>query len=337
VTKLVRKKTKTKIEFTTTHYVRDVSGNILATYEHTHIQELNIYGSNRLGTYNIPYEADPKDTTKQKQVNDFHKLILGRRYYELKNHLGNLLAIISDKKILNGSTFEADVVSANDYYPFGMNIALRTFVNEEYRFGYQGSEKDNDLGENNYTTHFRQLDTEVTKWWSTDPKTTAWESPYVSMGNNPILYNDILGDTMAVFKPDGTFWKFEDDGKKEWTGMIYQETKRTISEDGKSIITTYSNPLEFKFADPKNDPKDIKSGTITKLIIINEAIVADMMGRNGAFEADMRSFKEKSTSGEVFDYSYTVIPKYFPEVSKSPNTRPSPLLFLLKTDMLITT
>ena len=71
-----------------------------------------------------------------------------------------------------------------------------------YCYGYQGSEKDDEIkGEgNSYTTHFRQLDPRIGRWLSIDPKATAWESPYVSMGNNPILYNDVLGDTIRYHK-----------------------------------------------------------------------------------------------------------------------------------------
>jgi hypothetical protein len=50
----------------------------------------------------------------------------GLKEYELTNHLGNVLATVSDKKLghsSNDSTvdyYNADVVSAQDYYPFGM-------------------------------------------------------------------------------------------------------------------------------------------------------------------------------------------------------------------------
>ena len=68
-----------------THYIRDASGNILATYDNAELEEFNIYGSSRLGNY-----RPTKD--------DYGKLILGSRNYELTNHLGNVLAVISDKK-----------------------------------------------------------------------------------------------------------------------------------------------------------------------------------------------------------------------------------------------
>ena len=49
--------------------------------------------------------------------------------------------------------------NSTDYSPFGVELDGRTVSVEGYRFGYQGSEKDNEFkGEvNSYTTEFRQL------------------------------------------------------------------------------------------------------------------------------------------------------------------------------------
>ncbi len=65
----------------------------------------------------------------------------------------------------------------------------------DYRYGYQGSEKNSEVGVGIYTTFFRELDSRIARWWSIDPKSKADESPYVSMGNKPIWHNDVLGDT----------------------------------------------------------------------------------------------------------------------------------------------
>ena len=66
---------------------------------------------------------------------------------------------------------------------------------EGYRFGYQGSEKDNEFkGQgNSYTTEFRQLDPRLGRWLSVDPKPEVGISTYTCMDNNTIFYNDVLG------------------------------------------------------------------------------------------------------------------------------------------------
>jgi RHS repeat-associated protein len=59
-----------------------------------------------------------------------------------------------------------------------------------------GSEADNEISGlgNSLTTHFRELDTRLGRWWTIDPKIHAWQSPYSAMDNNPINFVDPLGD-----------------------------------------------------------------------------------------------------------------------------------------------
>ncbi|HVA97329.1 MAG TPA: hypothetical protein VNG53_00425 [Bacteroidia bacterium] len=77
---------------------------------------------------------------------------------------------------------------------------------EGFRFGFnKGSEKDNEIyGTGNaYTTFLRELDPRLGgRWWSTDSKMKAFESPYVGFSDNPILFSDPKGDD--VKDPKGT-------------------------------------------------------------------------------------------------------------------------------------
>ena len=73
-----------------------------------------------------------------------------------------------------------------------------------YRFGYQGSEKDNEVSGdgNSYTTEFRQLDPRLGRWFSVDPVFQPWQSPYTSMDNDPINLNDVYGDKAGDKGPE---------------------------------------------------------------------------------------------------------------------------------------
>lgn len=119
-----------------TWYVRDAQGNVMATYSSggsassltqlpLNVSERIIYGSNRLGMYTRLLSVDngPKDMSDSNGI----KYYRGFRQYELSNHLGNVLATITDRKTgvdLNADgqidQFSADVTTAQDYYPFGM-------------------------------------------------------------------------------------------------------------------------------------------------------------------------------------------------------------------------
>jgi RHS repeat-associated protein len=97
--------------------------------------------------------------------------------------------------------YEADVVSVQDYYPFGMQMPGRSYSNGQdgYRYGFNGKENDNEVkGEGNQQDYgMRIYDPRLGKFLSVDPMASKMpgEGPYSSMGNNPILNID----------PDGNF------------------------------------------------------------------------------------------------------------------------------------
>ena len=187
----IYKKVATTTVTKETHYVRDGSGNVLAIYENEVLDELVIYGSSRLGSYNAK--------------TDQGKRTLGNKKYELSNHLGNVLSVISDNKIGIGTNGVADyyeplVISESDYYPFGMAMAARSFSNEEYRFGFNGMEKDGDLGEGKTDYDARIYDEKLGRWLSCDP--LEWKYPSLSTfsfsNNSPIMLRDYNGKEFEI-------------------------------------------------------------------------------------------------------------------------------------------
>ncbi len=197
----------------TTWYVRDASGNVMAVYQKTdslRMTEQHIYGSSRLGILNTSVNMVATPVT-QAVINNYR----GFRNYELSNHLGNVLVTISDKKFgipLPGSSslidhFTADVVNANDYYPFGMQMPGRSFAAANgYRYGFNGKEQDPEVkgSGNQYDYGFRIYDPRAGRFLSVDPlsKNYPWYTPYQFSGNKPIWAKDVDGleeNTMSTY------------------------------------------------------------------------------------------------------------------------------------------
>ena len=126
---------------------------------------------------------------------------------KLSTGLGNVRTTITDRKIATFDSnwditgYTADIKSANDYFPGGMLMPGRQFNGTDYRFGYQGSEKDDEIKGigNSYTTFFRQYDPIIIRWLSVDPVTASWESPYAAMKGNPARPRLQRGCTRLAF------------------------------------------------------------------------------------------------------------------------------------------
>jgi hypothetical protein len=127
--------------------------------------------------------------------------IVGKRIYELSNHLGNVLVTVSDRKlgVDNNSDgvidyYVADVITANDMYSGGMEMPGRTFTTGNgYRYSINGQEKTTEIGANTTTAEYWQYDARIVRRWNVDPVLKDWESPYMAFSGNPIWFADIDG------------------------------------------------------------------------------------------------------------------------------------------------
>jgi hypothetical protein len=231
--------------WTKTYYTHDAQGNIMSTYQWLNndtfnLDELVIYGSSRLGTIGFnqyltdtinrdsAYYAEYPPLSNPLDSDDVYYTD-GLKQYELTNHLGNVLATLTDRHIPQynnpyGGTFvnyHAEVASAQDYYPFGMIMPGRSYLSSVYQFGFnKGGLKDDEITApgSTYSTFFRELDTRLDRWWAIDPLTSksVSESPYTSMSNNPILLNDALGNIVSYKKDEDVSRKEYKAAKKEF-------------------------------------------------------------------------------------------------------------------------
>jgi RHS repeat-associated protein len=92
--------------------------------------------------------------------------------------------------------YDANVQSASDYYAFSQLLPGRN-AGENYRFGFNGHEKDDEIkGSGNHLSFGDEgYDPRIGRRWQLDPEPTFGISEYAAFNNNPILFAD----------PDGKF------------------------------------------------------------------------------------------------------------------------------------
>ena len=297
-----------------TYYLLDASGNQLALYEQVvnesttdfNLAERNIYGSTRLGTlYNTPQVARTSYGS------------IGSRTYELTNHLGNVLAVISDivyPVSSGGSTidyYQVGINNATDYSPFGVQLDGRNLSGGiddlGYRYGFNGMEKDDEIkGKgNSYDYGARLYDTRLGRWLTTDPQTRKQpsQSPYNALLNNPLIWTDPNGETeyetIVV--------------KDERTGVsmrIYVTKSAKVMTDGEIHFT---NVMEIPYQN-YYDYSHVTYITVHEDGTVSKTKQTEILTKNGIKHSDYVGFDR--IAGTEAKYGDTYLPsKYNYEVA----------------------
>jgi len=187
----------------TSWYVRDAQGNVLALYDNIHgnnnWREQHLYGSSRLGMW-----MPNMNMVTNNSVAIWDSV--GKKQYELDNHLGNVMTTVTDKRLQHSTSgtsidyYLADVASAQDYYPGGMLMPSRIYTygsDSSYRYGFNGRENDNTVkGLGNEIDYGNRIyDPRIVRFDSVDPDAYKypWYSSYQFSGNMPIKHVDIDG------------------------------------------------------------------------------------------------------------------------------------------------
>ena len=205
-----------------TYYVRDATGNIMATYtkkdtvlsgtpgQMVTFKDQPIYGDNRLGErkggYMIKHALNPETVaTPSKYITGKYGRPMENKKYELSDHLGNVRIVFSDRKLstLDGSnlpvvnSFGLKLEGVNQYYAFGSLMPGRNYNSSKYRYGYNGKEQDPEWQGtgNSYDYGFRIYNPRIAKFLSVDPlfQSYPWLSTYQFAQNDPIRNIDIDG------------------------------------------------------------------------------------------------------------------------------------------------
>lgn len=186
----------------TTYYVRNVMGEVISIYS-------DESGTIKRNEITINDGSDNVENFASLSETEFERII-GFKNYELKDHLDNIRVTISDIKEPNSGlkTFNSLLTTSTDYFSFGMLMDGRNYNSSDYRYGFNGKEKDDDLKNimgSSYNFGARMYDSRLGLWLSIDPKEQKFPgiSPYNFCVNNPILYNDPTGKEPGV----GNLWE----------------------------------------------------------------------------------------------------------------------------------
>lgn len=128
---------------------------------------------------------------------------LGNKSYEVSNHLGNIMTVVSDRKTpiqettTNMVAFnETNIKSFNDYYPYGILLENRN-GSINYRFGFQGQEKDDEIKGQNHSINYkyRVHDPRLGRFFAVDPLSQKYPyySSYQFSGNRLIDAKELEG------------------------------------------------------------------------------------------------------------------------------------------------
>jgi len=241
---------------TLTRYVRDAQGNVISTYDEDADglwrTEQYLYGSARLGSYaeriRIAKTTEHPDTNRCQRT-------LGRKRYELTNHLGNVLSTVSDRKRAvagaGGSIayWELEVMSCTDYYPFGMQMAGRSFASKGYRYSFNGQEVDNEIkgSGNSINYKYRMYDPRIARFFAVDPIARRYPelSVYQHSSLNPIWKVEIEGLEGAEYrfrqymKSQGGIQEQAEEHADQMHGEVAKQILRygTPVEDAFGVIT----------------------------------------------------------------------------------------------------
>lgn len=251
----------------TLHYVRDAQGNVLGVYQfkvnssgsptEARWLEQDLYGTSRLGLITSLMILAPAN-----KISDAYGggvIPAGRHFYELTNHLGNVMAVISDKisPIYNPGLPQtpANVIAnasliffGRNYSPFGMEMPGQyEYILDggapatEYRYGFNGKENDNEVeGIGNQVDYGERIyDPRIGRFLSVDPlfKKFAYLTPYQYASNRPIDGIDLDGKEwlshVSKYQYNGSGWDYlkwlPNAAGDVWNGLVVDTWNSGVS------------------------------------------------------------------------------------------------------------
>jgi RHS repeat-associated protein len=212
----------------------------------------------------------------------------GEKQYEITNHLGNVMVVVKEQPLtlVNNGVFQlADVVSATDYFPFGLQMTERVYEAGRYGFGFNGKINDEEILSNGRWQDygFRAYRSDIGRFVSVDPLRRSYPSftVYSFVNCNPMLFVDIDGRCIYVagkedralvveilvksFGKNASFFEFNADNELIFTGdpnSFPEEERSTV----KVLTDIIAEDMTTEIIFVKNASTDKHSGEATATI-----------------------------------------------------------------------
>jgi RHS repeat-associated protein len=165
-----------------------------------------------------------------------------------------------------GQYYAPDVISCSDYLPFGQVMPNRHGNDNQYRYGFQGQERDNEIkGDGNHINfEFRGNDPRTGRMWSVDPLSRKYphNSPYAFSENRVIdalelegreallLIKRELDDGSTVFKIIADY-TVKNNAKSDFQLRV---PVGTVGNDAEQIFKTDGNGVQdFGYKELQNE------------------------------------------------------------------------------------
>ncbi len=221
--------------------------------------------------------------------------------YNYTDHLGNVRLSYAD----TNNDGKPEIIEESNYYPFGLKHKgynnTANLLTDKYKYGYNGKEKQEELGLGWIDYQARNYDPALGRWFNHDPLSEASRrySPYAYALDNPIYFIDPDGMLATPWKPNGDGTWTAEAGDSAATlaqdaGITYDEANALVQEQHGENYT--ENGVE-KSAIDKGDVVDVNSEEIAK----REETVNDW---NSAQQGTINQLEKEITANEqtIEDY-----------------------------------